>query len=336
MTYSIISRQRGKLMGVAALWIYVFHVMPAPAYWEAQGLEKVWWYFRNAGFCGVDMFLFVSGLGLAYHLERHPVRDWRTYLKFLEQRFFKIYVTFLPFTVIYALLDGWGIGMLVKRLLCLDQFSGNLYNFCWYVCCILLLYLLTPALHALLKKRPVAASVLGVGYLLALYALRGNMRADLYAIGVRLPVFALGLWTARFSLEDRKLTGWDWPLWSSVLLVGFVLSYAMNAGLVAFPLPSCNALVNVLLAPALCVLLAAAFQIVDAQTWFLPAAKWLSFFGSISFEFYLLQEWYVRRGLHVLPAQGKLQHVLLFCVMTALSVALQKLASLVRTLCKKG
>ena len=49
---------------------------------------------------------------------------------------------FLPFTLIYALLDDWGVGMFLRRIVCLDQFTGNLYNFCWYVCCILLLYLL--------------------------------------------------------------------------------------------------------------------------------------------------------------------------------------------------
>ena len=97
-------------------------------------MGKVWWYIRNAGFCGVDMFLFLSGLGLAYHLHRHPVQDLKGWLKFLGQRFSRIYVVFLPFSVIYGLLDGWDMGIFLQRLVCLDQFSVNLYNFCWYIC----------------------------------------------------------------------------------------------------------------------------------------------------------------------------------------------------------
>lgn len=335
MTFSIISKHRSKLMGVAALWIYMFHILPAPAFWEAHGLGKAWWYIRNAGFCGVDMFLFVSGLGLAYHLHRHPVRDWKSYLKFLKQRFSKIYMTFLPFTVIYALLDGWGIGMFLKRLVCLDQFSWNLYNFCWYVCCILLMYLLTPVLYGLLK-RPAAAAVLGAGYVLALFAGKELLRADLYAIAVRVPVFVLGLWAARFSLEDRKISTKGWLVCAAMVLTGFVLSYGLNSFLIPSPLPSCNALVNVLLAPGLCMVLSAAFEGLDGRAWFAPAARILTFFGGISFEFYLMQEWYVRRGLNVLPAQGTVQHVVVFCVMVGLSMALQKLSSLGKSLLKKA
>lgn len=335
MTYSIISKHRSKLMGVAALWIYIFHILPAPAFWDAHGLGKVWWYIRNAGFCGVDMFLFVSGLGLAYHLQRHPVSDWKSYLKFLKQRFSKIYMTFLPFTVIYALLDGWGIGMFLKRLVCLDQFAGNLYNFCWYVCCILLMYLLTPLLYGLLK-RPAAAAAVSVGYLLALYAGRAILRADLYAIAVRVPVFVLGLWAARFSLEDRRIGGKGWVVCAAMVLTGFVLSYGLNSYQIPSPLPSCNALVNVLLAPGLCMALSAAFEALDGHAWSAPVAKILTFFGGISFEFYLLQEWYVRRGLYVLPAQSTTQHVIVFCVMVGLSMALQKLSSLGKGLLKKA
>lgn len=335
MTCQIISKHRGKLMGVAALWIYIFHILPAPAFADAHGLGKVWWYIRNGGFCGVDMFLFLSGLGLAYHLQRHPVTGFGSYLNFLKQRFFRIYVIFLPFTVIYALLDGWGVGTFLMRLLCLDQFAGNLYNFCWYVCCILLMYLLTPLFSRLLK-RPAVAAVLGALYLGVLFALKGVLRGDLYAIAVRVPVFVLGLWAARYSMADRKISGRGWLLCAAMTLAGFILSYGLNAYLIPSPLPACNALVNVLLAPGLCLVGAAIFEVLDRRNWFAPLGKLLIFFGSISFEFYLLQEWYVRRGLHVLPAQGLARHVLLFCVMTGLSMALQKLGDLAAALLKKA
>lgn len=335
MTYQIISKHRGKLMGVAALWIYVFHMLPAPAFADAHGLDKVWWYIRNAGFCGVDMFLFVSGLGLAYHLHRHPVRDWKDYLTFLKQRFFRIYVTFLPFTVIYGLLDSWGIGMFLKRLLCLDQFGGNLYNFCWYVCCILLMYLLTPLFYSV-SKRPVLTAILGVGYLCALFAAKPFFRSDLYAIAVRVPVFVLGLQAARFSQEERRIGAGDWMLCAGMVLVGFVLSYGLNSLLIPSPLPACNALVNVLLAPGLCLMLSALFELLDRGAWFKPAGKVLTFFGTISFELYLLQEWYVRRGLHVLPGGRKLYYLFTFCVMVALSAALWKISGLLRSLVKKA
>ena len=334
MTFQIISRHRGKLMGVAALWIYIFHILPAPGFAEAYGLGKIWWYIRNAGFCGVDMFLFLSGLGLAYHLHRHPVTDWRSYLTFLCQRFSRIYVVFFPFAVIYALLDGWGFGIFLKRLVCMDQFSSNLYNFCWYICCILLMYLLTPLLFELLK-RPAAVAAVAAGYLGLLFALRGILRSDLYAIAVRVPVFVLGLWSAQFSRESRKLGGAEWLLCAGMTLIGFILSYGLNSALIPSPMPACNAFVNVLLAPGLCMIFAAIFEGMDRWAFFAPIGKLLTFFGGISLELYLMQEWYVRRGSLVLPAYGLVRQVFVFCVMVALSVALQKLGGLAKLFPKK-
>lgn len=334
MTCQIISKHRGKLMGVAALWIYIFHILPSPAFANAHGLWKIWWYIRNAGFCGVDMFLFLSGLGLAYHLHRHPVHDLKSWLHFLGQRFSRIYVVFLPFTLIYALLDDWGVGMFLRRLVCLDQVAGNLYNFCWYVCCILLLYLLTVPLFAL-TKRPWVAAMVGAGYLWVLFALRETLRADLYAIAVRVPVFVLGLCAARYSREERKISAMGWLVCIAATVLGLALSYGLNSGLIPSPLPACNALVNVLLAPGLCVIFAAMFEVLDRWSRFAPIGKVLTFFGGISLELYLMQEWYVRRGLYVLPAQGLARQVVLFCVMVALSVALQKLGGIGKYLRKK-
>ena len=334
MTCQIISKHRGKLMGVAAIWIYIFHILPSPAFAEAYGMGKIWWYIRNAGFCGVDMFLFLSGLGLAYHLHRHPISDWRSGLHFLKQRFYRIYVVFLPFTLIYALLDRWSIGIILQRLVCLDQFSVNLYNFCWYVCCILLMYLLTPMLFELVK-RPAAAAVLTAGYLWLLFALRGILRSDLYAIAVRVPVFVLGLWAAQYSRESRRIGGVGWIVCVAMTMVGFVLSYGLNSRLLQSTLPACNALVNVLLAPGLCMILAALFEVLARWSWSAPVGKLLTFFGGISLELYLMQEWYVRRGKLVLPAQGLVQQVVVFCVMVVLSVALQKLGGLAKLFPKK-
>ena len=62
------------------------------------------------------MFLFLSGLGLAYHLHRHPVHDLKSWLHFMGQRFSRIYVVFLPFTLIYALLDDWGVAVVASDL----------------------------------------------------------------------------------------------------------------------------------------------------------------------------------------------------------------------------
>lgn len=336
MNYSIISKHRSKLMGVAALWIYVFHILPAPAYSAAHGFEKIWWYLRNAGFCGVDMFLFLSGLGLAYSMDKRPIQSLGDCWSFWKQRFHRIYVTFFPFALIFALLDGWSVLLLVQRLVCLDQFGGNLYNFCWYVCCILLMYLLAPGLYRLVRRSGALALALGGVYLAGLFLLKDTLRADLYAIAVRLPVFTLGLWTAKLSKEARSIGWLGWVCGGVMTLAGFVLSYGLNALLIPSPLPACNALVNVLLAPGVTLFLSAFFELLEGKGWFSPVGRVLTFFGGISFEFYLLQEWYVRIGWIRLPSDGAARQVLVFGVMVILSVLLQKLGDLTKRITIKS
>lgn len=335
MDYSIISKHRTKLMGVAALWIYVFHILPAPAFSNAEGLGLIWWYIRNVGFCGVDMFLFLSGLGLSYSMEKHPLHGLGDCLRFWAQRFYRIYVVFLPFAVIFALLDGWGIGLFLKRLVCLDQFRVNLYNFCWYVCCILLMYLLAPGLYRLVRRSPAATMASVAVYLGLLLMLKGVLRGDLYAIAVRLPVFVLGLWVGRLSLEKRTIGWMGWSISAVMLVVGVVLSFGLNAGLIPSPMPAGNALVNILMVPGLLLALCAVFMWMDGHRWFTPGGKILAFFGGISFEFYLLQEWYVRLGIKILPAYGTLRHILLFGLMTALAVLLQCLSNALKRIFAK-
>ena len=126
-----------------------------------------------------------------------------------------------------------------------------------------------------------------------------------------------------------------WLICIGTTLVGLALSYGLNSGLIPSPISAGNALVNVLLAPGLCVIFSAMFEVLERWKWFAPIGKLMTFFGAISLELYLMQEWYVRRGKLVLPAQGLAGQVVVFCVMVALSVALQKLGGIGKYLRKK-
>ena len=64
-TYSLLSRYRSELMGIAMLWVMLFH-----AYQLNLG-NPVWNAAKAAGFGGVDIFLMLSGLGLHHSLAKY-------------------------------------------------------------------------------------------------------------------------------------------------------------------------------------------------------------------------------------------------------------------------
>ena len=83
-----ISRFRGELMGAAMLFIILFHV-PLERSSEFFGL-------RRCGNVGVDMFLFLSGIGLWFSWVKNP-SVWQFY----KRRLLRIYPAWLVMASLY-------------------------------------------------------------------------------------------------------------------------------------------------------------------------------------------------------------------------------------------
>ena len=84
-----ISRYRGELMGAAMLFVILFHV----------GLPRDDTFFglRRMGNIGVDIFLFLSGMGLWFSWSKHPdTKD------FYLRRWLRIYPTWLIICLLYT------------------------------------------------------------------------------------------------------------------------------------------------------------------------------------------------------------------------------------------
>lgn len=134
----LLSKYRTQLMGVAALMIILCH---APQYGvEVAGIPRKLLVFLNIG---VDIFLFLSGMGCCFSLMKP-----QGYFPWLKKRFIRIVI---PYTII----------MLTLRIasLCVEDVSWSewlLYfstlrfwthhDGMWYVALLVLLYPLTPLL----------------------------------------------------------------------------------------------------------------------------------------------------------------------------------------------
>ena len=56
--YQNLSRFRGELMGLAMLWVMLFHAYPFR--FQVRILDEI----KSAGFAGVDVFILLSAMGL--------------------------------------------------------------------------------------------------------------------------------------------------------------------------------------------------------------------------------------------------------------------------------
>ena len=141
-----ISRFRGELMGAAMLFIILFHV----------GLPRTDLFFglRRCGNIGVDIFLFLSGIGLWFSWVKQP-STW----SFYRRRLLRI----LPAWLIMASL--YYIPRFNPQTGSIIDLIGNItinWNFWlhdeltfWYIPAIMMLYLWAPPYMKLITKHPI-------------------------------------------------------------------------------------------------------------------------------------------------------------------------------------
>ena len=129
-------------MGFAILWVMYFHI-------PLKFATEIGWFTHRIGFYGVDIFLFLSGLGVYFSLMKRP-----NVLRFYKARLVRI----LPAYVIVACVSYCLLRL--DKASALDFFyyiSGIGYwtrhtRFDWYIPTQLAFYLITPLFLFFYKK----------------------------------------------------------------------------------------------------------------------------------------------------------------------------------------
>lgn len=185
----LLGRYRGELMGFAALWIVIMHcwlvIVPNHAILGAiEGLVK--W----NGMIGVEMFLFLSGMGLTYAIRK------RTLGQFYAGRLKRVLLPYWFMVLLIAVTEAWGMKKTLGFMTGAVFFMENFQALLWYIPAILLLYALFPAYHALMlrarDKTAFTACALGV-WLCAAILGREAIRSDVWVFINRIPSFLLGV-----------------------------------------------------------------------------------------------------------------------------------------------
>lgn len=288
-----VSKHRNFIMGIAALWIYIFHLVPQIPVSNLY-VSLCAWYIKRAGFIGVDIFLLLSAFGLSHSLSKKPVKDIKSYLVYLKARLLRIYCVYIPVVAVISIVDHWGIIKLLKMLVFIPQFGENIYVFLWFVPCIVLFYLLAPLywnLYSKISQKKLFTLMVILCYLVVLYLLRGVLREDLYAIANRIPVFLLGFSFGYSHVFQKTMPKWEFAFWMLVLVFGLWRSFHLNQETKPFIIPAENALINVLIAPGLVLFLALVSDLLCKAKISSLLEKVFALLGMVSFEFYCIQEW---------------------------------------------
>ena len=323
----LLGHYRSALMGFAALWIFFFHE------WQviSENHLRILWvetFIKRIGFCGVDIFLFLSGIGLTYSIEKS-----KNIFSFYYKRIKRIILPFIVTALLYYRPYGWTPELFWRNVLCISFYRTSMYAFLWFVPAILTFYLFSPLYYRFFKRSSgkirFTLCALIVWLICSLFA-ADRMRYDLFGFTNRIPVFIIGILVGWLTQKSHpvfdRLT---WKLLTLMFLLGLYLSYLSIYQDMYILVPVSNCCVpNLLMSISISFLLSGFLYILNEKHYlrFLEKGltRLLSFFGMFTLEFYCIQE---LMGDLILPRilgqySNLTVNIILFAVVTVVALVM--------------
>ena len=207
-----ISRYRGELMGAAMLFIMLFHV----------GLPRNDLFFglRRMGNIGVDMFLFLSGLGLWFSWMKKPSAR-----HFFTKRYLRIYPAWLIMACLYYIPRFHGgdfmawLDLIGDITINWDFWLHDELTF-WYIPAIMMLYCFAPAYMELIRRHPIYRWLpvvmimwcILVEYVTPIHQAVGHIEI----FWSRVPIFFIGINMGEMVRKKQRIDGTG--IWMVIIL----------------------------------------------------------------------------------------------------------------------
>ena len=217
ISFANISHHRSELMGLAMIAIVLFHVN-VPRLSPLYGLWRM-------GNMGVDVFLFLSGVGLWYALTSNT-----SLKRFFTRRYLRIYPTWLLVASLYYVprfLQGAKgtkeiIDLAGDVLVNWDFWLHDELTF-WYIPATMMLYLFAPAYVKLVSRHPVYRWLpvlmivwcVAVQWVVPLHNAVGHVEI----FWSRVPIFFIGINCGAMVKQEQSLSAQSvWLLVAAVVL----------------------------------------------------------------------------------------------------------------------
>lgn len=283
-----ISRVRGELLGLAALMIAWFHSGFLIRYPSVDAVNTFM-------YTGVDIFMFLSGLGAARSLSRRSPQD------FYKRRFLRLFPAYLPVVTLwflYAVCPRFVNINAENAPVYLTQYLGNIFmtgellslpgQLNWYIQAIVWFYLASPLLLPAARKATesiLSAVLLFSGLLLFLCTFSGHIMQ--MAIS-RLPLYVIGMMAQLLADREKPVAISPicaWLVAAAALAVPlwfFVNDEESLTTLCLWWLPFA------LVTPGACMLLSRAFTAMQKNSVSRGFCALLRLLGKNSFELYII------------------------------------------------
>lgn len=232
--FDLINKYRTELMGIATLMVFACHIRYVTGDDPINVILKIMY----EGSVGVDIFLFLSGIGLCYSFSKNE-----NILDFYKRRAKRIIPAYLPVALIFftweaVLHNEIGFWKCMFKISTLSYWDNKIGFPFWYVAYIIMFYLFYPFVYKHILKSPIRS----VAFLIVLFATNVLMIlfcSDIYLIYglflARMPITFVGCATGKIIFNKKE------DLIRNKYIVALLLPFVIIRILRVLYIPECNA-----------------------------------------------------------------------------------------------
>ena len=208
-------QNKKSIMFIASLLILIYHL------WINVSTSIIEMYLRYICIIGVDLFFFIS----AYNIGNRDIK----YKDFIINRIVNIYVKFIIFVIIMAMIKGWEIKKIITIILGIDLFTNGGGSFLWFIPGVMIIYLLLPLYKIVDNKYSKIVPIIAiVSYLSLAIGISYNFYYDeIFILLNRFPIILIGYYIGKYNiinkLNNNKII--YWLLSVILIIVGIIISY---------------------------------------------------------------------------------------------------------------
>lgn len=207
-SWKTVMSYRREIFGILAAWIVFYHVNRYNGIGHDNIIKTIASLCLQKGRCGVDLFLFLSAIGLSFSISKNDLKTFYT------NRIKKIIPAYLICAIPYFIWYDFfytqdGILNFLLNVTTINYWIvGNEFQL-WFVSFILVAYLVYPLLYQADEKTyhisTIAIMIVFIAFEWFLY-LNGNPMFEKYELFLsRVPVFLLGILMFKTIKDNREI-----------------------------------------------------------------------------------------------------------------------------------
>lgn len=209
--YSLLSRYRGQLFGLSIIGIMIFHYFENVLGFLKSGtvFEIASYFNKFIGSIGVEIFLFLSGMGLYFSLSKNY-----NIKQFYKKRFVRVLVPYL----LYGCIAWFILDILLKHMdffkyihdLSLLSFWTNGVKTIWFIALIIPMYIAFPLIFELTSSKKGFTKIIITCLIIAFVCVCSQQSApkSFGKIEIalnRIPIFILGTYFGKLAFEKQEI-----------------------------------------------------------------------------------------------------------------------------------